>query len=186
MGQNNIETMRRAYDLFAQGDFPRLPFDPQIEWIEPDVEGLPGSGTHHGFKAVIKDIFEPTFDKFDDFHLQCDQFLDAGDQVVVTGRFLGRGKDTGNDLNAAFAHVWTMRNGKAVRGVTDGRRQIGGDGQFAEPLMQRQPRIDRARHGNGERANVRNMGLIRLLRLFPCGFDSGGELGKIASLGRAA
>ncbi len=115
MGQSNVDTVRRAYDLFAQGDFARLPFDPQIEWIEPDVEGLFYSGTHHGFEAVIKDVFESTVGKFDDFHLRCDQFLDAGDRVVVTGRFLGRGKDTGSDLNATFAHVWTLRNGKAVR-----------------------------------------------------------------------
>ncbi|MGO8750586.1 MAG: nuclear transport factor 2 family protein [Thermoguttaceae bacterium] len=115
MGKSNIDIMRRGYDLFAKGDFARLPFDPQIEWIEPDVEGLPHSGTHHGSEAVINEIFEPTFDKLDDFHLECDQFLDAGDHVVVTGRFLGRGKDTGNDLNATFVHVWTLRNGKAVR-----------------------------------------------------------------------
>ena len=81
----------------------------------PRSRDLPDSGTHHGSEAVIKEIFEPTLDKFDDFRLQCDQFLDAGDQVVVTGRFLGRGKDTGSDLDATFAHVWTLRNGKVVR-----------------------------------------------------------------------
>jgi ketosteroid isomerase-like protein len=47
--------------------------------------------------------------------VQCDQYLDAGERVVVTGRFLGRGKDTGNELNAPFAHIWTLQNGKVTR-----------------------------------------------------------------------
>lgn len=115
MSQSNIATIRAGYDLFARGDFASLPFDHQIEWIESRVEGIPWGGTHHGSEAVIKEVFEPVLDKFGNFHLQCDQFLEAGDQVIVTGRFLGRGKDTGNELNARFAHLWTMRNGKVVR-----------------------------------------------------------------------
>lgn len=114
MDQNNIATMRMAYDSFARGDYASLPFDPQIEWNEPDVEGLWSAGTHRGVDSVIKDVFEPISDKFDNFRLQCDEFLDAGDRVVVTGRFLGRGRDTGNELNAPFAHIWTLRNGKVT------------------------------------------------------------------------
>ena len=114
MRQDNITTIRGGYDAFARGDFARLPFDRQIEWIEPDVEGLWSRGTHHGLQAVIKEVFEPTLERFDDFRVQCDQYLDAGEHVVVTGRFLGRGKDTGNELNSPFAHVWKLRDGKAV------------------------------------------------------------------------
>jgi uncharacterized protein len=114
MTPNNITTVRNIYDLFAKGDFAQLPFDANIEWREPDVEGIWAHGTHHGPKAVIKEVFDPTYDKVDDFRLECDQYLDAGDTVVVTGRFLGRGKDTGNELNAPFAHFWTLRNGRVV------------------------------------------------------------------------
>ncbi len=115
MSQDNIETMRNAYDAFARGDFSQLPFDRQIEWIEPDVEGFWSRGTHHGLEAVIKEVFEPTLERFDNFRVQCDQYLDAGQRVVVTGRFLGRGKDTGNELNAPFAHIWALQNGKVTR-----------------------------------------------------------------------
>ena len=77
------------------------------------METLSPAGTHRGPEAVIKEVFEPTLDRLDNFQLQCDS-LDAGDQVVVTGRFLGRGKDTGNELNAPFGHIWTLRNGKVI------------------------------------------------------------------------
>jgi ketosteroid isomerase-like protein len=42
------------------------------------------------------------------------QWIDAADRLVVTGRFRGRAKN-GQELDAPFAHVSTMRNGKAVR-----------------------------------------------------------------------
>ncbi len=114
MSQNNITTVRDAYDSFARGDFAHIQFDRNIEWMEPDVEGIWCRGMHRGSDAVIKEVFEPTSDKFDDFRLECDQYLDAGEHVVVTGRFLGHGKDTGNELNAPFAHIWRLRNGKIV------------------------------------------------------------------------
>lgn len=114
MDKDNVATIRGMYGSFARRDFSRMPIDPKVEWIEPDVEGIPFSGTHHGSQAVIKEVFEPALEKFDDFHLQCDRYIDAGEDVVVTGRFLGRGKDTGIELNAPFAHIWTLRNGKVV------------------------------------------------------------------------
>lgn len=115
MGEDNISTVRGLYETFAKGDFASLPFDPQIEWNEPEVEGVPGGGTHRGPEAVIKEVFEPVLDKVDDFRLECDQFIDAGDHVIVTGRFLGRGKETRNELNASFAHIWALRDGKVVQ-----------------------------------------------------------------------
>ena len=67
MSQDNIETMRNAYNAFARGDFSQLPFDRQIEWIEPDVEGFWSRGTHHGLEAVIKEVFGTHFGKVRQF-----------------------------------------------------------------------------------------------------------------------
>jgi ketosteroid isomerase-like protein len=113
--------VRDNYDAVARGQFGRLALDPNIEWVEANVPDLWFAGTHHGPHAVLKEVIEPTFEKLDAFRLQCDQFLDAGDRVVVTGHFLGRGKETGIELNACFAHIWTLRGDKAVRfeGYTD-------------------------------------------------------------------
>ena len=47
------------------------------------------------------------------FHAEPEQFIDAGEHVVVVGRF--RGKATsGATLDAPFVHVNRMRNGKVV------------------------------------------------------------------------
>lgn len=115
MSEKSVNTVRNIYAAFARGAFPRAALDPNVEWIEPDVPDLWFSGAHHGVDAVISDVMQPTAERFDDFRLQCDEFLDAGERVVVTGRFLGRGKDTGIELDAAFAHIWTLRDDKVVR-----------------------------------------------------------------------
>jgi hypothetical protein len=46
--------------------------------------------------------------------LEADQFLDAGDHIVVTGRFTGRDSE-GRTLDAPCAHVWRFSNGAATR-----------------------------------------------------------------------
>ena len=113
MSQDNIATMRGAYDAFARAILAQLPFDRQIERDRADVQGF-GPRHDHGIQAVINEVFEPTLERFDDFRVSA-TVSDAGERVVVIGRFLGRGKDTGNELNAPFAHVWTLRNGKVTQ-----------------------------------------------------------------------
>jgi ketosteroid isomerase-like protein len=44
-----------------------------------------------------------------------EEFFDAGDQVVVVYRAVGRGKGSGITAERRNAHLWTVRGGKAVR-----------------------------------------------------------------------
>ena len=115
MSQNNLNAVHDFYGAIARGDFAHSMLDPQIEWIEPHVPDLWFSGTHHSPAEVLSEVIEPTFENFDDFRVECEEFLDAGDRVIVTGHFSGRAKDTGIALYAPFAHIWTLRGDKAVR-----------------------------------------------------------------------
>src|SRR5918912_4142939 len=40
---------------------------------------------------------------------------DAGERVVVLGEIVGRGRLSGLPFRSPFGHVWTIRDGKAVR-----------------------------------------------------------------------
>ena len=95
-----------AVDVSAMLEF----LDPQIEWRGP--ESLPWGGTfrgHDGFReflAIVADqIAEPRREK--------QQYLDAGERVVVLLRSVGRAKG-GIGWDLAEVHVWTVRHGKAV------------------------------------------------------------------------
>jgi ketosteroid isomerase-like protein len=88
--------------------------DEEILWEQ--AQGLPHGGTYHGLPAVRRAIFDP-LDKewWDEFHAVPHEFIDAGEEVVVLGRYTGRAKTTGRTLDVPYAHVWTFRDGKAVR-----------------------------------------------------------------------
>ncbi len=123
MSEENVNIMRKGYDAFNRGDIDAVLglMDPNIEWHEPEVQGLPFGGTHRGPEAVARNVFQSAIKNWDDFQVVPETFLDADDVVVVLGRFLGRAKASGRTLDAPFAHVWALRNGKIaqMRNYTD-------------------------------------------------------------------
>src|ERR671932_1611712 len=106
--------MRSAYDAFNGGEIPGAlaAFDQQIEWNEPGGGRAP-RGTFRGPQSVANDVFSTVPQNFEQFEAQAEQFIDAADRLVVTGHFRGRTK-AGQQVDVPFAHVWTMRDGKAA------------------------------------------------------------------------
>jgi ketosteroid isomerase-like protein len=51
---------------------------------------------------------------WDGFTVSPKDFHDAGDTVVVEGRYTGSYKATGKSLDAQVTHVWRLRNSKVV------------------------------------------------------------------------
>ena len=115
MSQQDVQTIREGYEAFNRNDISDVleRFDPQIEFNEPGGGRAP-KGTFRGPQAVADQVFSTVPGNFDDFAAHAEQFIDAGEHVVVVGRFRGRAKG-GVMLDAPFVHVWTMRNGKAAR-----------------------------------------------------------------------
>ena len=111
----NTELIRGAYDAFARGDVPAVVggMDEKIEWIE--AEGFPTAGTYIGADAIVQGVFMPIVNDWEGFTVTPDVIAESGDTVVVIGSYRGKRKDTGKDLDTRFAHVWEVRDGKAVR-----------------------------------------------------------------------
>lgn len=132
MSAESISLVRTFYEAFARGDFPAAiaGLDAAVEWHETEVSALPMAGTHRGPEGVARGVFRSAI-QWDDFAAVPDVFLDAGEYVVVLGRFHGRGRTSGHPLDAPFAHVWRLRNGRIayVRNYTD-------TAQFLESLGQ--------------------------------------------------
>ena len=111
----NTDTIRAGYDAMAKGDVPGVlgMLDPAVEWTE--AEGFPYAGTYTGPEAVVNGVFARLGSEWTPFTVTPTEFIDGGDQVVVLGRYAGTYNETGKSFDAAFAHVWTLRDGKAVR-----------------------------------------------------------------------
>jgi ketosteroid isomerase-like protein len=111
-----LEIARESYEAFACGDLDRVVGDLDARIVWEQAQGLPHGGTYHGVSEVRRNIFDPLDrDWWDEFTARPDEFIDAGDQVVVLGRYRARAKPTGRSLDVPFVHVWTVRDGKVTR-----------------------------------------------------------------------
>jgi ketosteroid isomerase-like protein len=114
---SSLESVRGVYDAFAKGDVPAVLgfLSADIEWTE--AEGFPYGGTYTGPDAVLAGVFMRLGTEWDGFAVVPEEFIDGGDRVVALGEYTGTYKATGKSFRANFAHVWTLREGKAVRFV---------------------------------------------------------------------
>ena len=112
---SNVALVRRSYDAFARDDMDGVMGDMHLEIVWHQAQGLPHGGVYHGLDEVRRNIFDPLDrDWWSEFTAEPDDFLDAGDEIVVLGRYRGVAKGTGKRLDVPFVHIWSVRDGKAV------------------------------------------------------------------------
>ncbi|MEO5634153.1 nuclear transport factor 2 family protein [Gaiella sp.] len=112
----NVTIVRRSYDAFARGEMGAVlaDMDEGIEWEQ--AQGLPHGGTYRGLAEVRANVFDPLDrDWWSEFSAVPDEFLDAGDEIVVLGRYRGVAKETGKVLDVPFVHIWGLRDGTVWR-----------------------------------------------------------------------
>ncbi len=117
MAKKNIEIVKTFFEAVPRGDMDaaRAVLDDNIEWIEPHVPGLWFSGIHRGADTALREVVKPTFEYIDDFSIMVDEYLDAGDEIITLGRFLGKSKRTGKKLDIPACFVCTVKDEKIIR-----------------------------------------------------------------------
>jgi ketosteroid isomerase-like protein len=111
MSAENVEVMRNGYAHFlATGE---MRADPDLVW---DVSrlGWPDQQVYAGVEGA-KRFMADWAAIWDDWVLEVEDYLDAGDRVVVIANQRGRSKATGIRGEMRFAQVWTLRDGQAIR-----------------------------------------------------------------------
>jgi ketosteroid isomerase-like protein len=105
-----MKHLRRVYAAFERWDFDELAesVSHDMELILPDA--VPFGGRRHGHDGIRS--FARLFQEhLDAGFAEPDDFLDAGDRIVVVGRIRGQAKRTGRDFEVPFAHVWGFSDG---------------------------------------------------------------------------
>ena len=114
MSEENVETVRRIYDAFAEGDFARAleEGEPDFEWIPPeqDIQG-PVQGLEN-----LRRFLEDQNEAFEDFRVEAEELKVRGDQVLAFIRVSGRGRGSGVEFDIRAANLWTFRGGRLIRG----------------------------------------------------------------------
>lgn len=117
MSEGNVELVRSIYSAFAAGDVPRVValMAPEMEWNEAESFPYADGNPYRGAEAILGGVFARLGSEWDGFEAVPEEYLDAGDTIVVLGRYRGTCKATGRRLDAQMAHVWRVADGRAVR-----------------------------------------------------------------------
>jgi ketosteroid isomerase-like protein len=113
MSAQDVELLRGLYENWAKGDYSRADvFSPDIELsIEddfPDVMIEPGlAGLRSAMRMWFSSWERP-------FTIVAHEFLDLGEQVVVSITWSAVNKASGTRVERPGAHLWRLRDGKAV------------------------------------------------------------------------
>ena len=110
MSQENVERVRTVYEGWARGDFRAGSdlFAPDFEWKQRPDAVEPGS--HRG--ASIGTALRQLFAVWENYRIEAEEYIDAGDRIVVVGRARGTARGSGMELDQSIVLLWTARNGK--------------------------------------------------------------------------
>lgn len=112
MSQSSVDVIRGGYAAFAAGDIEAvLQLLKDTEWVE--AAGAPHGGVYHGSEAILNGVLGPLAQQVQGFAATPQEYLAVGDdRVLAIGSYTGKG--SGGDLDARFAHLWTVRDGAAT------------------------------------------------------------------------
>ena len=112
MSKENVDLIRAIYEGWLRGEIGLERFDPEISMFESTT--LPGAVSAVGIDAVRR-YMESFANYWDEIRFEPTEYIDAGEQVVVAARLVGRGKSSGVPVERTWAYVWTVREQTALR-----------------------------------------------------------------------
>lgn len=116
------EALKEVYAAINRNDIPAALtfFDPQIERIEP--EGFPSAGTYRGH-AEVKAHLSQGRGTWAEGSCEPEQFIAAGDKIVVFLYVRVRLKNRQEWIEGRFADGFIFRNGKVIQMRTFAERE---------------------------------------------------------------
>jgi ketosteroid isomerase-like protein len=109
-----VEAIRKALGAFNSGDTEAFldAFDPAVEW-HPSSRS-PFRGVFRG-REGIAELFGNWREAWQEVRLDAEDPVGAGDQVAVTGHFVGIAAGSGERTEFRRTGVFHLRDGKIVR-----------------------------------------------------------------------
>jgi ketosteroid isomerase-like protein len=112
MSAENVEIVRKSYERESKS------LGPEWETIAPGFEyhtlgTEPDAGIYRGHEG-FRELISLWTDMFDELRIDAQEFIDAGDYVIVPSRVRGRGRGSGVDIDAPYVLVWKFRDGLRV------------------------------------------------------------------------
>ena len=111
---DDVETVRRAYESLNEGDVDSAlgVLVDDAEWCEHS--DLPEAGLYRG-RDAIRAFLASFLESWEEFHQETEDVLTGEGCVLVLLRSRVRGAGSGINVEARYAHLWTMRGGRGIR-----------------------------------------------------------------------
>jgi ketosteroid isomerase-like protein len=112
MSQENVEAARRCLEAYCRGDYEEA-----SSYLAPDVvwevgQELPAKGP-----AAVRDVWRRWDAEWEELETVAEEYIDAGDKLVVIVRYRGRGRLSGVEVNDLQFEVHTLRDGRCIRKI---------------------------------------------------------------------
>jgi ketosteroid isomerase-like protein len=109
MSEQNVELVRRIYEIWSREESARDLIAEDVEYVNPGYAVEPGTRRGRRSFSIVRDTYE-------DFNVRVERFVDTcGDDVVVLARYAASGRVSGVPVEGEHGYVWTVRDGQAVR-----------------------------------------------------------------------
>ena len=115
MADKNVESLRTVYAEWSEGNFRPVTdvYGADMEWgWSEEFPGLGGVVLEPDAKS---ERLVRWLSSWEDWRVEPEDFVASGEHVVVLCRYTGRGKDSGVEVDTRGAHLWTFREGRAIR-----------------------------------------------------------------------
>jgi ketosteroid isomerase-like protein len=108
-----LDTIRGSYAALNHGDVQGAlaALHRDALWIESAE--LPGGDEFRG-RGAIEEFLNGFLEQWDIFHQRVESTLQRGDRVLVNIRMTAVGRESGAEVNARYAHLWTLREGRGA------------------------------------------------------------------------
>jgi ketosteroid isomerase-like protein len=122
MSQSDIEALRARYEAVSRGDRAALYRDVHPGFALRTPERGPNAGTYLGGEEATR-FMEDFWEPFEEVIVEPQEFLERGDRIVVLLLARQRPKGSSAFVESQVAMLWTMRNGKPIRGEMYSQRE---------------------------------------------------------------
>jgi ketosteroid isomerase-like protein len=121
VSRENVEVVRQVFDAVARRDTASVLalYDPDVELDASfsSMSDLFGRRVFHGHEG-LRSFDHEWREAFENVETDCEELIEAGQQVVSIARYRVRGRASGIEVTGrARAGLWTIRDGKVVRVV---------------------------------------------------------------------
>ena len=117
MSRENVEIVRASWRALAAGGLDAVTefWDPEIDWRA--IEGAPDDVGEMRGREAVRRYLQDWVDTFDGLTVVAEELLELDDRrVVAVLRVSGRAKLSGIETELRLAVVYSLRDGKIVRG----------------------------------------------------------------------